>query len=240
MKKSKNLIESFNYAVNGIISALKTERNFKIHFTAAFLVIVISLFFDFSRYELLLLTITIAFVLMAELFNTAIERLVDLVTEDYHPLAQLAKDIAAGAVLISAVNAIIVGYLLFFDRLVPFTNLVLYKIRNSPIYLTFIAIVLVILFTLLAKAKFYRGRGTHFQGGTVSGHAAISFCIATIVAFISDNMLVSTLGFILALLVAESRVEGKIHSVFEVIMGAILGTLIGILVFQVIGSSTIF
>lgn len=235
MKKSKNLIESFNYAVNGIISALKTERNLKIHFAAAFLVIVISLFFDFNRSELLLLVFAITFVFMAELFNTAIERIVDLVMEDYHPLARMAKDIAAGAVLISAVNAIIVGYLLFFDRLVPFTNLVLFKIRNSPIYLTFIAIVLVILLTIFAKAKFYRGRGTHFQGGTVSGHAAVSFCIATIVAFISHNMLVSTLAFILAFLVAESRVEGKIHSLFEVIMGALLGTFIGILVFQIMG-----
>lgn len=175
MRKSKNLIESFNHAVNGIISALKSERNLKIHFTAAVLVIIISLFFDFTRTELLLLIFAIAFVFMAELFNTAIERIVDLVMNDYHPLARLAKDIAAGAVLISAINAIIVGYLLFFDRLIPFTNLVLHKIRNSPTYLTFIAIVLVILLTIFAKAKFYRGRGSPFQGGTVSGHSANSF-----------------------------------------------------------------
>jgi diacylglycerol kinase (ATP) len=233
MKKSKNLIESFNYAVNGIISALKTERNLKIHFAAAAIVIIISLFFDFTRTELLLLVFTITFVLMAELFNTAIERVVDLIVEDFHPLARLAKDIAAGAVLISAVNAIIVGYLLFFDRLIPFTNLVLHKIRNSPTYLTFIAIVLVILLTIFGKAIFYKGRGTPFQGGTVSGHAAISFCIATIVSFIANNMLVSSLAFILAILVGESRIEGKIHTLFEVIMGALLGTFIGILIFQV-------
>ncbi|HHV45668.1 MAG TPA: phosphatase PAP2 family protein [Tissierellia bacterium] len=234
MKKSKNLIESFNYAVNGIISALKTERNLKVHFTAAAIVVVISLFFDFTRTELLLLVFTITFVLMAELFNTAIERIVDLIMEDYHPLARMAKDIAAGAVLISAVNAIIVGYLLFFDRLIPFTDLVLHKIRNSPIYLTFIAIVLVILLTIFAKAMFYKGKGTPFQGGTVSGHTAVSFCIATIVSFIADNMLVSTLSFIMAILVGESRIEGRIHTLFEVIMGALLGIFVGILIFQVI------
>lgn len=234
MKKSKNIIESFNYAVNGIISALKSERNLKVHFAAAAIVIIISLFFDFTRTEILLLAFTITFVLMAELFNTAIEKIVDLIVEDFHPLARLAKDIAAGAVLISAVNAIIVGYLLFFDRLVPFTNLVLHKIRNSPTYLTFIAIVLVILLTIFAKAIFYKGKGTPFQGGTVSGHAAVSFCIATIVSFIANNMLVSSLDFILAVLVGESRIEGKIHTLFEVIMGALLGILIGILIFQVI------
>ena len=234
MRKSKNLIESFNHAVNGIISALKSERNLKIHFTAAILVMIISLFFDFSRIELLLLSFTITFVLMAELFNTAIEKIVDLVVKDYHPLAKLSKDIAAGAVLVSAVNAIIVGYLLF-DRLMPFTNLVLYKLRNSPIYLTFIAIALVILLTIVLKAKFYRGKGTPFQGGTVSGHSALSFLIATIVAFISNNLLVNTLSFILAFLVAESRVEGKIHSLLEVITGALLGIFIGVLIFQIIG-----
>lgn len=234
MRKSRNLIESFNHAVNGIISGLKTERNLKIHFSVAFIVVLISLFCDFTRTELLILIFSISFVLMAELFNTAIERVVDLIKEEYHPLARLAKDVAAGAVLVSAVNAIIVGYLLFFDGFVPVTNLVLHKIRNSPIYLTFIAIVLVVIVTLFAKAKFYRGRGTPFQGGTVSGHSAISFCIATIVSFIADNMLVSTLAFILAFFVAESRIEGKIHSLFEVIMGALLGIFIGILVFQVI------
>lgn len=235
MKKSKNLIESFNHAVNGIINAVKTERNLKIHFTVSILVMIISLFFDFSRIELLLLSFTITFVLMAELFNTAIEKIVDLVMKDYHPLAKLSKDIGAGAVLISAVNAVIVGYLLFFDRLTPFTSLVLYKLRNSPIYLTFIAIGLVILLTIIFKAKFYRGKGTPFQGGTVSGHSALSFLIATIVSFISENMLVNTLSFILAFLVAESRVEGKIHSLFEVVMGALLGIFIGVLVFQIIG-----
>ena len=85
------------------------------------------------------------------------------------------------------------------------------------------------------KAKFYKGRGTHFQGGTVSGHAAISFCIATIIAFLAHNMLVTTLVYSLAILVGESRIEGKIHTLTEVLLGAIVGTIVGILVFQIIG-----
>lgn len=235
MRKTKSLIESFNHAVNGIIYSLKTERNLKFHFLIAGIIIFISLFFDFTRIELLILFFSISLVLMAEMMNTAVERVVDLITEDFHPLARLAKDIAAGGVLISAINSLVVGYLLFFDRLNPITNLVLFKIRNSPIHLTFMALVLVIILTIGIKAKFYRGRGTPFQGGTVSGHSAISFCIATIVAFIANNMLVSTLVYFLAILVGESRVEGKIHSLFEVISGALLGIIVGVLVFQVIG-----
>jgi len=235
MRKTRNLIEKFNNAVNGIIYALKTELNLKIHFVIATIVIIVSLFFDFSRIEFLILFFSIAFVLMAELINTAVERTIDLITDDYHPLARIAKDVAAGGVLISAINSLIVGYLLFFDRLAPITNLVLFKIRNSPIHRTFIALVLVIIMTVGIKAKFYKGRGTPFQGGVVSGHSAVAFCIATIVSFIGNNILVSTLVYVMAILVAESRVEGKIHSLLEVFTGALLGIIVGILIFQVLG-----
>lgn len=233
--KSRSLIESFNYAVSGIIYTLKTERNMRIHFAVAIIVIFLSLFFDFTKLELLLLFITIAFVLLAEMINTAIERTIDLITNEFHPLARLAKDIAAGGVLISAINAVVVGYLLFFDRLNPYTNRVLYKLKNSSINLTFVALALVVLLTIIFKTIFYRGRGTPFQGGIVSGHAAISFCIATIIAFIANNMLVSTLSFFMAILVGESRIEGEIHSLLEVIVGGILGIMVGVLVFQIIG-----
>lgn len=233
--RSRSLIESFNYAVSGIIYTLRTERNMRVHFIIAILVILLSLFFDFSRSELLLLFFTITLVLMAEMINTAIERTVDLVTDEFHPLARLAKDVAAGGVLIAALNSLVVGYLLFFDRLNPYTNLVLFKIKNSPIHLTFIALVLVILLTIGLKTKFYRGRGTPFQGGTVSGHAALSFCIATIIAFIANNMLVSTLSYVMAFLVGESRIEGRIHSLLEAILGALLGIIVGVLVFQIAG-----
>ncbi|NMA85911.1 MAG: phosphatase PAP2 family protein [Tissierellia bacterium] len=233
--KSRSLIESFNYAVNGIIYTLKTEKNMKIHFMAAIVVILLSLFFDFTKLELLMLFITIAFVIMAEMFNTAVERTIDLITHEFHPLARIAKDIAAGGVLIAAINALVVGYLLFFDRLNPYTNLVLFKLKNSSIHLTFVALALVILLTIVFKTIFYKGKGTPFQGGVVSGHAAISFCIATIIAFIANNMLVSTLAFFMAILVGESRIEGRIHSLMEVIVGALLGIIIGVLVFQIIG-----
>lgn len=233
--KSRNLIESFNHAVTGIVHALKTEKNMKFHFIIASLVLILSLFFDFSRLELIMLFFAIALVLVAEMINTAIERSIDLITAEFHPLARLAKDIAAGGVLIAAINSMVVGYLLFFDRLNPLTNLVLYKIKNSPIHLTFIALVLVIVFTIALKTLYYKGRGTPFQGGSVSGHAAVSFCIATIIAFMAHNMLISTLSFMLAFLVGESRVEGRIHSIMEVVLGGLLGVLVGILVFQIIG-----
>ncbi len=231
--KSRNLIESFNYAVAGIIYALKTQRNMKIHFTIAFLVIFISLFFNFSRIELLILFLTVSFVIMAELINTSIEKTIDLITEEYHPLAKIAKNTAAGGVLVSAINAILVGYLLFFDRLNPYTNAVLFKIKNSPVHLTFVALILVIIAIVVIKTIFHSG--TPFKGGIISGHAAVSFLLATAIAFMAENILISTLAYLIAIMVGESRIEGEIHSIREVITGAILGILVGIIIFQIIG-----
>lgn len=233
--KSKGFIESFNYAVAGIIHALKNERNMKIHIGISILVILLSLFFNFTRIEMLILIVTIILVLMAEMINTAIEDTIDLITNEFHPLARIVKDTAAGVVLLAAINALVVGYLLFFDRLNPFTDFILTKIRNSPIHLTFVALALVLLLTIVIKTKYSKGKGTPFQGGVVSGHAAVSFCVATIIVFVANNMLVSTLAYFMAVLVAESRIEGKIHSLSEVIFGGALGIIIGVLVFQIIG-----
>lgn len=230
--KSKSLIESFNFAVEGIIHALKQEKNMKIHITMATIVLVSSLFFDFTKMELLMLFFAISLVIMAELFNTAIERTVDLVTDKYHPLAKAAKDVAAGGVLVAAINSAIVGYLLFFEKITFITDRVILKISNSPIYLTFVALVLVVIATVVIKTIYADQGGTPFQGGIVSGHASVSFCTATIISFIAQNTLVTILAFGLAVLVGESRIEGEIHSLREVIFGGILGSLIGILIFQ--------
>ncbi len=233
--KVKELIDSFNYAVSGIMTAMKLEKSLRIHYIAAIAVISLSTLFNLTRVEFMILLLTVVLVVVLEMINTAIEKTIDMITREYHPLARVIKDVSAGAVLIATFNAVIVGYLMFFERLNPFKELVLLKIRNSPIHLTFVALILVALITVGLKSKFYKGHGTHFQGGVVSGHSAVAFCIATIVSILSENLLIITLVFGLAFLVAESRVEGKIHSAMETIVGGILGILVGILIFQIIG-----
>ncbi|KPU27949.1 diacylglycerol kinase [Caloranaerobacter sp. TR13] len=231
--KVRRLIDSFNYAVSGIIYTLKTQRNMKIHFIAAFLVLFLSLFFNFSRTELLLLIFAISLVIIAEMINTSIEKTIDLITDDYHPLAEIAKNVAAGAVLISAINSVVVAYLLLFDRVNPYTSLIIVKIKNSPIHLTFISIFLVLIITIYVKTL--TNTGTPFKGGLVSGHAAVAFATATAITFIGENTLVTTLSFLIAFLVGQSRIEGEIHSTFQVFFGALLGILLTVLVFQFIG-----
>ncbi|HOO12944.1 MAG TPA: diacylglycerol kinase, partial [Bacillota bacterium] len=119
--KERKLLDSFNDAIAGVIHALKTQRNMKIHFAMAAAAMILGLLTGLGRVELLLLFFTIALVLVTEMINTSIEAAVDLMMEAYHPLAKVAKNVAAGAVLISAVNAVVVAYILFFDRLNPLT-----------------------------------------------------------------------------------------------------------------------
>ncbi|MDO5724789.1 MAG: diacylglycerol kinase [Tissierellia bacterium] len=231
--KSIKIIDSFNHAVNGIISAVGTEKNMKIHYTVATVVLIMSLFFDFTRLEFLTLILTISLVLVAELLNTAIEKTVDLVTMDYNPIAKLAKDIAAGAVLVAAINSVIVGYLLFFDRLSEMGNIMIFKIRNSPIHLTVLAVLFVFIITIFLKLLFAdKVSGTHFQGGAVSGHSMLAFCAATIISILAHNGIITMLSLLLALLVFESRIEGGIHTFWQALSGSIIGIGIGILIFQ--------
>jgi len=117
MRKSRTLVESFFYAISGILYAYKTQRNIKIHFMAALLIIIFSVLLKLNMIELLIVSITITLVLTAEMINTAIEAVVDMFTQEYHPLARVAKNVAAGAVLVSAINAVIVGYFIFYKKI---------------------------------------------------------------------------------------------------------------------------
>lgn len=228
--KARNIIDSFNYAINGVIYAFKSQRNMKIHFAIAILVLFLSLFFDLNKWEFLILLFSIALVIVSELFNTAIESVVDLITDKHHPIAAIAKDVAAGAVLISAMNAIAVGYILFFYRANNILRNIFSKVKHSPPYLTFVVLIIIMILTIILKAYFRDG--TPLRGGTPSGHSALAFGIATSLSFISENVLVMVLSFLMAFLVAQSRVEGRIHSVYQVITGAALGMVVSVLIFQ--------
>lgn len=232
MEKNTNLIKTFNYAIDGIIYTLKSQRNMKIHYAIAILVLFLTLFLNLSRIEIIAVFFSISLVILSEMFNTAIEKTVDLVTTEYSPLAKIAKDVAAGAVLVSALNSIMVAYLVFFDRLNPSTLSLLIKIKNQDVHVTIIGIIITLLFVVAGKTL--SPKGSHVQGGVVSGHAALSFALATSIGYISENALVATLSFMLAFLVAQSRIEGRIHTLREVIYGGILGILVITLLFKVV------
>ncbi|MDI3547714.1 MAG: diacylglycerol kinase [Halanaerobiales bacterium] len=224
-----SLIDSFNYALEGLIHTFKTQRNMKIHFTIAFLVLFGSLFLDISRLELILLFASIAFVIAMELVNTAIEVVIDMISKEYRYQARIAKNIAAAAVLMAAVNAVVTGYLIFLDEIRSLGLNLLLEIKKEPAHLTFINLGLLVIIIIALKAK--DGGGTPLQGGMPSGHSAISFSIATIIVFLTRDIVVATLVFLLALMVVQSRLQSKTHNLLEVLTGALIGILLTVIIF---------
>src|ERR687892_1247773 len=221
------VLDSFNYAFEGIIHVLRTQRNMRIHFLVAVAVLIAAIAIGVTRIELIALMISIAFVLIAEMINTAIEGTIDVSTTSFDPNAKLAKDIAAGAVLIATVTAVAVGYLVFSERLADRSSRLLERLADAPAQLTLIALVLTTIIVIATKALTHRG--TPLRGGLPSGHAAVAFAGWMAITLILDDsthhFLVSSVTFIMALLVAQTRVETGIHSASEVATGAAVGAL---------------
>ncbi len=120
MKKSEKFINSFRYAFEGLAYCLKTQRNIRIHAVAAVLVLILSAVVRVSVSELLVLLTVISLVIISEILNTAIETVVDMISSNYHPLAAIAKNVAAGAVLIASINAAVIGLIIFGKRILAF------------------------------------------------------------------------------------------------------------------------
>lgn len=230
------IFDSVNYAFEGIIHVLRTQRNMRIHFVVAIAVIVLALTVAVSRTDLIVLLISITFVLIAEMINSAIEGAIDVATTSFDPLAKLAKDVAAGAVLIASLNAVAVGYLVFSAKVADRSARLLDRLRDAPAELTIFALVVTIAGVIGTKAV--SGRGTPLRGGLPSGHAAIAFAAwiaATYVAGTQHRFLVSSIVLLLALLVAQTRVESGVHSMVEVLLGGMLGALTTLALFQLAG-----
>ena len=230
------ILDSFNYAFEGIIHVLRTQRNMRIHFMVAAGVLIAAVAIGVTRMELIALLLAIAFVMFAEMINTAIEGAVDVSTTSFDPNAKLAKDIAAGAVLIATVTAVAVGYLIFSERLADRSSRLLERLSEAPAELTLVVLVLTTIAVIGAKA--ITRSGTPLRGGFPSGHAALAFAGWMAITLLVDEQqfLVSSVAFVLAVLVAQTRVEAGIHSPLEVFWGALLGALTALVVIQVFAS----
>ena len=222
----RRLVESFNYAIEGLMSALQNEKHMKFHTLSAILIVILAILTNASKVEILLVSISVAFVIITELINTAVEALVDLISPERHPLAKLAKDVAAGAVLVAAINAVCVGYLLFYDKLLDIfdTQNRLHIIAGRKGNISILILILVSILVIVIKS-FYN-KGTPLEGGMPSGHSAIAFATFGILIFMISDVRVLILVLFMAGLVAQSRVKAGIHSIKEVVAGGILGFLV--------------
>lgn len=231
--KKRGLTESFNYAIQGLKHALKTQRNMRIHFIIGAGVIALGLIVNLPTVEFILLLSAVTLVIVAEMFNTALELAVDMFTKEFHHMAKLAKDIAAGCVFITAVYAVTVGYLIF-SRTVKIIDVSegILRIRQSPWHISFIALATVL--SLVVIIKIVLRRGTPLRGGWPSGHSALGFSVFTVITLLSGNGVVAALAFLLATLLAISRVRKGLHTAWEAVAGSVIGVLVTLLLFQLL------
>ncbi|KAB0664094.1 phosphatase PAP2 family protein [Oryzomonas japonica] len=235
--KPDRFIDSVNCAIAGIIHAARTEKHMRNHFISAGVVLLVALFLKVNPLEFALLALSILFVLFAELINTAVEAVVDLVSPGYNHLAKIAKDTAAGAVLVAACGAAIMGYLILAKYILPLYGEVLAMFGAPSDIGTMVSILIVTIVVIMLKGML--GKGSPLHGGAPSGHAAIAFSIATAASLNSRDPLTSLLSVALALMVSHSRLFMRIHTMGEVVAGSCLGaglTFIVLYVFKFLGS----
>lgn len=230
--QKRTLVDSFNAAIEGIVYTVKSQRNMRLHFLLAIAVILLAIFLNVNKVEVIILVVAISSVLVAEMFNTAVEKIIDLITPDFHQLAQVVKDIAAGCVLLTAVSSVVIGYLIFSEFLMDFhLSSFLLKVRHSPWHITVLSLILVFVLVVFAKSPFKKGRP--LRGGMPSGHAAVAFSLWTIVAILSKDELIIILSLVMAILIAQSRFRNKIHTKWEIVAGGLVGILVTLLCFQI-------
>jgi len=234
--KNDNFFEAWGNATNGIIYSATTQRNIRIQLVLAVIVMVLSLFYGLNTAEFLCLLFAVFMVIFAELINTAIETVVDLFVDVYHPKAKISKDVAAGAVVLAACNALVVGYFIFFkeENLKAISDSIFNNMVKSPMHLAFVAIMLVVIAVISMKAgcskKTERGELVK-EGFVPSGQSAIAFAALTAIWLNSKDIVTFTLALILSILVVENRVGSNARTKAEIVFGACMGILIVLLIY---------
>jgi diacylglycerol kinase (ATP) len=232
MIRRRDVLGPFRVAFSGMIYTFKTQRHMRFHLYVVVVVLLLGMFVNLGMREMLVLLFTISLVLVAEMFNSAIEATVDLVQPTYHPLAKFAKDIAAGAVLITTIIALVVGGLLILGE--GRWEQIKLNLTGESLNLQVwprVVLGLLLTFIIVVIGKGLGQRGQVLKGGLVSGHAAFGFFLAGCVMFLSDNLLVSGISILLAAIIAQSRYEAKIHSIVELSLGAAVGVILSLLLF---------
>jgi len=235
MKDRKSVLRSFNFAWEGLTFCFATQRHMRVHFAIMALVLLAAWGLRVNQDELLQLLTAMVLVLIAEMVNTAVEYAIDLSTDGYDPRAKVAKDVAAGAVLLAAVYSVTVAVLVFTTnpRLAEIVRRIPVQ-RDWPVVsaVQLVVIGLLLLSILITYVKKATRRGTLWRGGMISGHTAFGFLIATAIGIVTHDLAVTALALALALLVSQSRIQARIHSPTEVLIGGVLGIIVAFVLFM--------
>jgi len=230
--KRPDILVPFKNAFSGVVYTFRTQRHMRFHIYVVIIVLLLGTWLNLGLREVLVLLFTVSLVMVAEMFNSAIEATVDLVSPNYHPLAKFAKDIAAGAVLITTFIALVVGALLILgENRWEEIRTSLTATQPALNVVPRLLIGMLALFFAVVIGKGLGKRGEVMRGGLVSGHSAYSFFIASAIVWMSNSIVITSLAIMLACIVAQSRWEAKIHSIFEVTLGAAVGVAFAALLF---------
>lgn len=231
---NKNFLQACRNAVDGIVYCASTQTNIRKQLLLGTIVMILSLFYNFTTAEFLSLTFAVFFVIFAEMCNTAIETIVDLLVDVYHPKAKIAKDVGAGAVVLAAINAIIVAYFLFFreTEIINLGHSIFSEMIGSPVHLAFVGIILTIIAILVAKSgskikEISSGVKSKF---IPSGQSALAFALLTAIWLNAKDPLIIVLSLTLSILVAGNRMHDT-RTLAETVFGAFMGALIVLLVY---------
>lgn len=227
---NQGFFDACKNAVNGIIYGTTTQSNVKKQLVIIAFLILISLFFNLTKVEFLCLIISVVLIIFAEMVNTAVETVVDLCTEVYHPKAKIAKDVAAGGVVITALNAVVVSYFLFFDKIGEMGNNIYKTIINSPTYLAFVVVALIIIVAVALKAAKIKDKKNNKQL-IISCQSMLASAAVVATWIVTENIIALSFAVILAVMICMNRVESKERTVTEVILGVMIGLLITILMY---------
>ncbi len=224
-------IKSANHAIEGILHAAKTQRHMRYHLYTAVLILLLSFSLGISWLEFTALVVLSIMVISVEMLNTAIEAITDVLFKEYDPRAKAIKDIAAGAVLITAMGAVVIGYIILFEPLknMFYAGIIIAKHAEGDVAI--VALVIVLILVVITKA--IHGKGEPLRGGMPSGHAAVAFSIWIAITFLTESFMPSILVFIMAIFIAQSRVHVGIHRPIEVVLGALLGSIVTFVLFKI-------
>lgn len=235
-RQRKSVLRSFGYAWEGLTFCFATQRHMRVHFAIMTLVLIAAWGLRVPQDQLLHLLAAMAIVLVTEMINTAIEYAIDLSTDRYDSRAKVAKDVAAGAVLLAAVYSSIVFLMVFGTN--PQLARVLLHLPHQEFAIPQVGVVqlvvlgLMLLGITITWVKKATRRGTLWRGGMISGHAAFGFLIATVIAIATRDLGITSLALALALLVAQSRIQARIHTPIEVLIGGIMGVAVAFILFM--------
>ncbi len=230
--KNKTFFIAMGHALDGIIRAFKTERNLRIDYIIGLFVLVLSLFFNFTKTEFACICLTIGFVIFSEMINSTVEYIVDLMTDKYDDRAKAAKDIAAGGVLISSIVAVAVAYFLFMDKLKYATTSVLTSILESKTHIFFTIIFAITLLIIILKGIF--GKHYKYSKAFPSARIAFSFGATMYLYLITKSLLVSGVSLLLSLIICQLKSDEDKAGIYHIIFSAALGILVVLVIYQIV------